>query len=293
MARARNIKPSFFTNEQLAECSIEARLLFVGLWTLADREGRLEDRPKKIRAEVFPYDLCDCEPLLAELHKHGFIVRYQVDGSRYIQIPNFLKHQHPHKQEKASSIPAPTLTLLDEGVAITGQSSGGGFPAGDDDSLKNPNENANAEPAQKLQEPAQKLQDGVGLNPESPLLNPESGIMNVGNSRSHLFPAASSDPPKIPKSLDTPAFRESFVKWESYLRERGDVVVTSSGLEADLCELASHPVEEAIAMIQFTRRRKAKGLITDGSHRSRASPASSGFGKKTAAEKYKERFGDK
>ena len=50
MARARNIKPGFFANENLAECDPLARLLFAGLWCLADREGRLEDRPKRIAA---------------------------------------------------------------------------------------------------------------------------------------------------------------------------------------------------------------------------------------------------
>ena len=49
MARARNIKPGFFKNEFLAEMPCEVRLLFIGLWTLADREGRLEDRPKRIK----------------------------------------------------------------------------------------------------------------------------------------------------------------------------------------------------------------------------------------------------
>jgi len=48
MARSRNIKPGFFRNEMLAECSPLARLLFAGLWCLADRFGRLEDRPKRI-----------------------------------------------------------------------------------------------------------------------------------------------------------------------------------------------------------------------------------------------------
>ena len=47
MARSRNIKPSFFMNEDIIELPYEARLLFIGLWTLADREGRLENRPKK------------------------------------------------------------------------------------------------------------------------------------------------------------------------------------------------------------------------------------------------------
>ena len=46
MARARNIKPGFFRNADLVEMPIEARLLFIGLWTLADRSGRLEDRPR-------------------------------------------------------------------------------------------------------------------------------------------------------------------------------------------------------------------------------------------------------
>ena len=52
MARARNIKPGFFKNEDLAECSPWARLCFAGLWTLADREGRLEDRANVIQDEL-------------------------------------------------------------------------------------------------------------------------------------------------------------------------------------------------------------------------------------------------
>lgn len=67
MARARNIKPGFFANEDLAECDPLARLLFAGLWCLADREGRLEDRPKRIRAELLPYDSCDADELLNQL----------------------------------------------------------------------------------------------------------------------------------------------------------------------------------------------------------------------------------
>ena len=50
MPGARNIKPAFFANEFLAELPCEARLLFIGLWTLADRRGRLEDRSKGIMA---------------------------------------------------------------------------------------------------------------------------------------------------------------------------------------------------------------------------------------------------
>lgn len=75
MARARNIKPGFFANEDLAECEPLARLLFAGLWCLADREGRLEDRPKRIRAELLPYDMCDADSLLNQLQARGGAVR--------------------------------------------------------------------------------------------------------------------------------------------------------------------------------------------------------------------------
>jgi hypothetical protein len=105
--RARNLKPSFFKNETLAELPPLTRILFAGLWTLADREGRLEDRPAKIKAEVLPYDTCKPERMLQELHDRGFIQRYEVEGVRYIQVLAFSKHQNPHVKEVASTIPAP------------------------------------------------------------------------------------------------------------------------------------------------------------------------------------------
>lgn len=105
MARSRNIKPGFFTNDELAECSAYARLLFAGLWTIADKEGRLDDRPKKIKALVLPFDTVDCDELLTQLHAKNFITRYSVEGSGYIQINNWKKHQNPHCKESASDIP--------------------------------------------------------------------------------------------------------------------------------------------------------------------------------------------
>ena len=107
MARARNIKPGFYKNEDLAECSPWARLIFPGLWMLADREGRMEDRPKRIKGELLPYDSIDVDPLLEELARWGFILRYQVNGERFIQVLKFSEHQAPHVREAASIIPAP------------------------------------------------------------------------------------------------------------------------------------------------------------------------------------------
>lgn len=105
MARARNIKPSFFENEDLAELDPYARLLFISLWTQADREGRLENRPKRIGAKAFPYESVNVEKFLDELGSARFIDFYEVDGLSVIQIANFVRHQNPHKNEKPSELP--------------------------------------------------------------------------------------------------------------------------------------------------------------------------------------------
>jgi hypothetical protein len=129
MARARNLKPSFFTNDILAEIDPLGRILFQGLWCLADRAGRLEDRPKKIKAEVLPYDDCDADAYLSELHEKGFILRYAANGKRFIQVLAFTKHQNPHIKEAASTIPAPcenstsTVQEHEQEVSDDGQAS--------------------------------------------------------------------------------------------------------------------------------------------------------------------------
>lgn len=105
--RARNIKPGFFKNELLAELEPLARLLFVGLWCMADRSGRLEDRPKRIKGEVLPYDDGDVDVWLDQLAERGFLVRYEKNGCKYIEIKGFTKHQNPHVREAHSAIPGP------------------------------------------------------------------------------------------------------------------------------------------------------------------------------------------
>ena len=113
MARSRNIKPGFFTNEDLAENDPLGRLLFAGLWTIADYRGNIEWRPKRIKAQILPYDDCDIHRLTINLDKSGF-VRFYSDGEKiYLHICNFAEHQNPHKneREKGSDIPEYTETM--------------------------------------------------------------------------------------------------------------------------------------------------------------------------------------
>jgi hypothetical protein len=110
MARTRNLKPGFFLNEDLADCGPLARLAFAGLWCHADKAGRLEDRPRRLKSVILPYDDCDFDDLLEKLEKSPgkFVVRYEVDGQKYIHIPKFVDHQNPHCKESDSIIPPPS-----------------------------------------------------------------------------------------------------------------------------------------------------------------------------------------
>lgn len=104
MPRSRQIRHEFFLNEELASISPHARLLFIGLWLIADRDGRLEDRPARIKAQIFPYEDIDVEAILRELNRR-FIARYNVEEEPCIEILKFKKHQHIHPDEKRSIIP--------------------------------------------------------------------------------------------------------------------------------------------------------------------------------------------
>jgi len=107
MARTRNLKPTFFSNDVLAECEPMARLLFAGLWTLADREGRLQYRPRRIKGLLFPFDNVEIEPLMEQLSDRGFIVVYRVEGADFLAIPTFGEHQRCHPDERCEGLPAP------------------------------------------------------------------------------------------------------------------------------------------------------------------------------------------
>lgn len=113
MARARNIKPQFFTNDELSELPPLARLLFIGLWTIADFKGCFEYKPKRLKVQLLPYDDCDIEQLVSALDKSRFISIYSVQGQTFGKVLNFNKHQNPHKNEKEKGSDIPDIYLND------------------------------------------------------------------------------------------------------------------------------------------------------------------------------------
>lgn len=109
--RKRTLDPNFFLDEYLVTQPFAVRLLFEGLWCLADREGRIEDRPVRIKMKLFPADDLDVDAALDALASGGMVARYEVDGQRVIQVTNFLKHQRPHPKEVPSILPPQGHTL--------------------------------------------------------------------------------------------------------------------------------------------------------------------------------------
>lgn len=107
MPRTRNIRPDSFTDPELGDLSPLHRWCLQGLKCHADREGRLWDKPRELKVKLLPFDNCDMNEVLEDLHRAYFIIRYEVQGVRYIQIQRFEDEQRFHKDEKPLGLPAP------------------------------------------------------------------------------------------------------------------------------------------------------------------------------------------
>jgi len=97
MARIRSIKPEFFRSRKLAECSPRARLTFIGLWTLADDEGRYQYEPELLKADLWPWEPDvgpkETDDCVAELVERGRLCQYEHGGHVYLHIVNWHEHQ--------------------------------------------------------------------------------------------------------------------------------------------------------------------------------------------------------
>lgn len=92
MSRIRTIKPEFWASEQILSLSIEARLLFIGMWNFCDDSGIHPASLRTIKAVVYPGDEINVEPLTQELLQEGLIVTYSVNGKSYWRVTGW-KHQ--------------------------------------------------------------------------------------------------------------------------------------------------------------------------------------------------------
>lgn len=133
MARIRSIKADLFVDDSLADVSIEAHFLLAGLPVLADRAGRLEDRPRRIQVQIFPFrPSINVDSCLSELVTSGHVIRYEAGGQRYIEVVNWERDQRPHVKEAASVIPPPPPSYTEHRLSTGSAPASSGRVPGDD-----------------------------------------------------------------------------------------------------------------------------------------------------------------
>ena len=201
MARTRSIKPGFFTNDLLGECAPLARLLFAGMWCQADRNGVVEYRPRRMKAEILPFDDgADVAALVAELEERGFVRRFKAEGSEWLVITKFSSHQTPHPREPSLNLTIPESQQADEGS--------------DSLLLKSPGERQD-EPGRAPGRALASAKTGPGERQNEPGRAPEQAG----------FPTASSSllPSPLPSSVAGPADagQPQQVRWASQMGWQG------------------------------------------------------------------------
>lgn len=111
MPRIRTIKPSFWSSRKTAQMSRDARLLALGLVSMADDEGRFLASTAAITGYVYPND-DDISPAklkrwMVELERVGFATFYVDGGIKYGAV-DFKEHQRiSHPQESTYPPPPP------------------------------------------------------------------------------------------------------------------------------------------------------------------------------------------
>lgn len=123
MPRIRSLKPDIWQDEKVGALQPLARLMWIGLITQADDDGRLWYRPRILRVAIFPYDdkIKDShvEGLLKELVRSCLLVIYKTeDDRRALQIKKWTSHQKINRPVP-SSIPAPPEDSLSTHGGLT------------------------------------------------------------------------------------------------------------------------------------------------------------------------------
>lgn len=111
MARIRSVHPDICASQTLAQLPAHLERTFVRFWTHCDDHGRCEDRPRLIKAGIYPeHDEITWERLdgeLWELDAAGLIIRYESGGKAYIAVCSWSEYQHPQKPRPSKFPPPP------------------------------------------------------------------------------------------------------------------------------------------------------------------------------------------
>lgn len=136
MARIRSIKPEFWVSEQIAECSITARLTFIGLWNFCDDNGVHPAKPKTLKAELYPMDAvtaAEVEDWVAELISAGLVAAFWSGDEPYWCVTGWQRHQKIDRPSAKHPLPPADASTKDR-RAVDDRLANVGRMLGDDSS---------------------------------------------------------------------------------------------------------------------------------------------------------------
>lgn len=213
MARIRTIKPEIWLSPQIMNLSLGARILFIGLITQADDQGRGIADPRRLKAAVLPADdvtASHVDEWLRELAAQRLAVLYESTAhGRLYSLPSWFQHQSINKPKPSAYPPPPGVVPDADGSDTGGQ------------------------------------QDESGTSPGG-----SEGKGTEGNgtrAQARATPARSSDPAKPPAVPGLDA--EAWARWFQYRREIGKPIKPASE-EAAARKLAAFGRQQAAAVEQ-------------------------------------------
>jgi len=117
MPRRRMIDPQIWRNEKIGSLPAAGRLLFIGIFSQADDDGRLKGSPRFLMANIFPYDKDKTEEEIRHLRDQcvglGLIRLYTNGKEEYLDIPGWQEHQQIRKDRYSPS----TLPSFEESTS--------------------------------------------------------------------------------------------------------------------------------------------------------------------------------
>ena len=110
MARQRFIWPDIWKDPVFGRLTADEQVFFIGCFSIADDEGRLNADPAYLRGELFTYKDLPLKRILAirdaVVEKCVHVHLYTADGNDYIALLKWAEYQKP-KYPKPSKLPEP------------------------------------------------------------------------------------------------------------------------------------------------------------------------------------------
>lgn len=113
------IDPSMWINEDFGTLSVLAKLVFIGLFSNADDEGKGKASPAYIKAVLFPYNddlrIADIEKALLEISSKMSVIFYSCDENKYYTLTSWNTFQ---KIDKPTESKIPDYDVTNQNIRL-------------------------------------------------------------------------------------------------------------------------------------------------------------------------------